>query len=161
MIADKKIAIALSGGIDSQSLAHVILSKSNISKKVVNYCIDFKGYKKSEFKDAKKFADSYKSKIRKVSIDESYVIDNFGKLVEKNEGPLGGIMQIGMFKLAEIAKNDGYDVIGMTLRLWSEGSSEEYGENNRCCSVEDVDDARRVCQILDIPHYFVNFEKKH
>ena len=78
---------------------------------MINYCIDFKGYKNSEFKYAKKFADSYKSKIRKVSIDESYVIDNFGKLVEKNEGPLGGIMQIGMFKLAEIAKNDGYDVL--------------------------------------------------
>ena len=61
---------------------------------------------------------------------------------------------------ALLLKNDGYDVVGMTLRLWSEGSSEEYGENNRCCSVEDVDDARRVCQILDIPHYFVNFEKE-
>ena len=111
LIADKKIAIALSGGIDSQSLAHVILSKSNISKKVINYCIDFKGYKNSEFKYAKRFADSYKSKIKKISIDESYVINNFGKLVEKNEGPLGGIMHIGMFKLAEIAKNDGYDVL--------------------------------------------------
>ena len=61
---------------------------------------------------------------------------------------------------ALLLKNEGYDVVGMTLRLWTKDGQDDYGENNRCCSVEDVDDARRVCQILDIPHYFVNFEKE-
>ena len=61
---------------------------------------------------------------------------------------------------ALLLKNQGYDVVGMTLRLWTEDSSNTHGTNNRCCSVEDVEDARRVCQMIDIPHYFVNFEKE-
>ena len=60
---------------------------------------------------------------------------------------------------ALLLKNQGYDVVGMTLRLWTEPDEGDSPRSNRCCSVEDVDDARRVCQILDIPHYFVNFEK--
>ena len=61
---------------------------------------------------------------------------------------------------ALILKEQGYDVVGMTLRLWSSNYDHETLENNRCCSVEDVDDARNVCSILGIPHYFVNFEKE-
>ncbi len=61
---------------------------------------------------------------------------------------------------ALLLKNEGYDVVGMTLRLWTEDSSNSHGTNNRCCSVEDVEDARRVCQMIGIPHYFVNFEKE-
>jgi len=61
---------------------------------------------------------------------------------------------------ALLLKNKGYDVVGMTLRLWTEDSYNSHGANNRCCSVEDVEDARRVCQMIGIPHYFVNFEKE-
>ena len=61
---------------------------------------------------------------------------------------------------ALLLKNQGYDVVGMTLRLWTEDSSNSHGANNRCCSVEEVEDARRVCQMIGIPHYFVNFEKE-
>ena len=63
---------------------------------------------------------------------------------------------------ALLLKKQGYDVIGMTLRLWSSDEDSEVGEvhNKRCCSVEDVEDARNVCDVLDIPHYFVNFEKE-
>ncbi len=61
---------------------------------------------------------------------------------------------------ALLLKNQGYDVVGMTLRLWTEDSENSHGANNRCCSVEDVEDARRVCQMIGIPHYFVNFEKE-
>ena len=63
---------------------------------------------------------------------------------------------------ALLLKNQGYDVIGMTLRLWSSDEDSEVGEvhNKRCCSVEDVEDARNVCDVLGIPHYFVNFEKE-
>lgn len=45
----------------------------------------------------------------------------------------------------------GYEVAGATLRLW--GGDSDSG----CCSVADVDDARRVAQQLDIPHYVFNF----
>ena len=62
---------------------------------------------------------------------------------------------------ALLLKRRGYEVIGMTLRLWSTDDPDgNTARNNRCCSVEDVDDARSVCNMLDIPHYFVNFEKE-
>jgi tRNA-specific 2-thiouridylase len=46
---------------------------------------------------------------------------------------------------------DGYDVTGVTLKLW--GGESDSG----CCSVSDVEDARRVAAQLDIPHYVFNF----
>jgi tRNA-specific 2-thiouridylase len=51
----------------------------------------------------------------------------------------------------------GYDVIGVMMRLWAEGGEE--GATNRCCSPEAVEDARHVCQILDIPFYLINYER--
>ncbi len=62
---------------------------------------------------------------------------------------------------ALLMKEQGYEVIGMTLRLWtSEDEDGNVGNNGRCCSVEDVEDARNVCNLLEIPHYYVNFEKQ-
>ncbi len=54
----------------------------------------------------------------------------------------------------------GYAVIGIMMRLWSEGSGEgdERFAQNRCCSPEAVADARGVCQNLGIPFYLLNFE---
>lgn len=45
----------------------------------------------------------------------------------------------------------GHEVVGVTLKLW--GGESDSG----CCSVSDVDDARRVAQQLDIPHHVWNF----
>ena len=62
---------------------------------------------------------------------------------------------------ALLLKQQNYDVIGVTMRLWSTPESETASPQHRgCCSVEEVEDARRVCQILDIPHYFLNFERE-
>ncbi len=53
----------------------------------------------------------------------------------------------------------GYHVIGLMMRLWSEGSDgDDRFATNRCCSPEAVADARGVCQKLDIPFYLLNFE---
>ncbi len=53
----------------------------------------------------------------------------------------------------------GYNVIGLMMRLWSEGGNgESQFANNRCCSPEAVADARGVCQKLGIPFYLLNFE---
>ena len=108
--SDKKIALSLSSGIDSQSIAHVLFKNKKINYDIMSYTIDFDGFN-FEFEDAKKFTDSYKKKIKKILIDEKFVIKNFEKYFIKNEGPLGGLMQIGMFKLSEEAKKDGYDVL--------------------------------------------------
>jgi tRNA-specific 2-thiouridylase len=65
---------------------------------------------------------------------------------------------------AALLKEDGHEVIGMMLRLWSEpGVIEDDGvvriAQNKCCSLESVDDARRVARKLDIPFYLVNVEQ--
>jgi len=52
---------------------------------------------------------------------------------------------------AALLRSEGYDVTGVTLKLW--GGESDSG----CCSVGDVEDARRVAAQLDIPHYVFNF----
>jgi len=49
---------------------------------------------------------------------------------------------------AALLVDRGYEVIGLTAHMWKDGS--------RCCSLEDVERARRVCDFLDIRHYVVN-----
>ena len=58
----------------------------------------------------------------------------------------------------------GFDVVGVMLRLWSEGWNEETPAGNRCCSIDAVDDARRVADQLGFPFYLINAEddfKRH
>jgi len=59
---------------------------------------------------------------------------------------------------AVILKKEGYEVIGAAMKLWTEDDEHLASSHRRCCSIEDLDDARRVCQILDIPFYALNFE---
>ena len=61
---------------------------------------------------------------------------------------------------ALLLKRQGYDVVGVTMRLWSEEDAAAAPLNKRCCSVEDVQDARRVCDAIGARHYFVNFERE-
>src|SRR5215475_2638258 len=62
---------------------------------------------------------------------------------------------------AALLKEQGYDVVGIMLRLWSEPTSAEDEDiervvENTCCSLESMSDARRVAAQLDIPFYVVN-----
>ena len=52
---------------------------------------------------------------------------------------------------AALMLEQGHDVTGVTLKLW--GGESDSG----CCSVSDVEDARRVAAQLGIPHYVFNF----
>lgn len=54
---------------------------------------------------------------------------------------------------AALLKQQGYDVVGMMLRLWSEPGKED---SNRCCTPESMAQARRVAAKLDIPFYVVD-----
>ena len=54
---------------------------------------------------------------------------------------------------AALLKQQGYDVIGMMLRLWSEPGKED---SNRCCTPDSMSQARRVTAKLDIPFYVVD-----
>jgi tRNA-specific 2-thiouridylase len=59
---------------------------------------------------------------------------------------------------AALLHEQGYDVVGVTMRLWTETRPEEYSGHQQCCSVEDIDDARRVAHQIGIRHYVMNFE---
>jgi tRNA-uridine 2-sulfurtransferase len=54
---------------------------------------------------------------------------------------------------AALLKEQGYDVVGIMLKLWSDGESDR---TNRCCTPADVDAARAVANQLGIPFYLVN-----
>lgn len=56
----------------------------------------------------------------------------------------------------------GYKTIGITLQLWDYAPSEgsETKKFGTCCALDDVYDARRVCQDLGIPHYVLNYESE-
>ncbi len=61
---------------------------------------------------------------------------------------------------AALLKEQGYEVIGMTMQIWDYSSfTDQHGDQfGTCCSLDDVYDARRVAEQLDIPFYVVNFE---
>lgn len=54
---------------------------------------------------------------------------------------------------AALLKREGYEVVGMMLRLWSEPGKED---SNRCCTPDSMAMARRVAAKLDIPFYAVD-----
>lgn len=56
---------------------------------------------------------------------------------------------------AALLKQEGYDVIGITLQIWQEHA--EQGTYGGCCSLGAVEDARRAAAKIGIPHYVLNF----
>ncbi|MGH2366259.1 MAG: tRNA 2-thiouridine(34) synthase MnmA [Chloroflexota bacterium] len=59
---------------------------------------------------------------------------------------------------AALLAEQGCEVIGVMLRLWEDGWTEETPAGNRCCSLDAVEDARRVAQQFGFPFYVVNAE---
>src|SRR5262245_18593460 len=67
--------------------------------------------------------------------------------------------------VAAMLRAEGYNVVGLTMQLWNqrrlagrEGMPEQV--RGRCCSIDDVYDARRVAEDLNIPYYVVNHEER-
>ena len=61
---------------------------------------------------------------------------------------------------AYLLKEQGYDVIGVTMQIWQDEEVEAQAKNGGCCGLSAVDDARAVAQKLDIPYYVMNFKKE-
>jgi len=49
----------------------------------------------------------------------------------------------------------GYDVVGVTMKLYADGADVP---DRPCCSLDSVNDARRVCEALGVPHYVINMQ---
>ncbi|MFP3154336.1 tRNA 2-thiouridine(34) synthase MnmA [Lachnospiraceae bacterium ZAX-1] len=65
---------------------------------------------------------------------------------------------------AYLLKEQGYEVIGVTMQIWQDEDEFMQEEKGGCCGLSAVDDARRVAADLDIPYYVMNFKaefKKH
>ena len=61
---------------------------------------------------------------------------------------------------AGLLARQGYDVIGITMRLWTLDDRSAAPSKRRCCSVEDTDDARQAADAAGIPHYVLNMERE-
>jgi len=66
--------------------------------------------------------------------------------------------------VAAILREQGHNIVGLTMQLWNQRRLPELAgaepQQHRCCSIDDVYDARRVAQHLGFPHYVVNFEEQ-
>jgi tRNA-specific 2-thiouridylase len=60
--------------------------------------------------------------------------------------------------VAALMKHAGHDVIGITLQLYDHGAAT--GKKGSCCAGQDIHDARRVAEALDIPHYVLDYESR-
>lgn len=61
---------------------------------------------------------------------------------------------------AWLLKEQGYDVIGVTMQIWQDEDNEVQEENGGCCGLSAVDDARRVASSIGIPYYVMNFKQE-
>lgn len=57
---------------------------------------------------------------------------------------------------AAMLVEQGRNVVGVTMRLWNASGTQ--AATGRCCGPRDIEDARRVCDVLGIPFYVVDFE---
>jgi tRNA-specific 2-thiouridylase len=60
--------------------------------------------------------------------------------------------------VAALLVEGGYDVVGITLQLYDHGAAQ--GRKGACCAGQDIHDARRVADVLGIPHYVLDFERR-
>jgi tRNA-specific 2-thiouridylase len=87
-------------------------------------------------------------------------------LSEEEVRPIAVAMSGGVDSsvVAGLLKREGHAVVGMTMQLWNQRRlpqlTPEGGTTGRCCSLDDVYDARYVASILNIPYYVVNFEER-
>ena len=61
---------------------------------------------------------------------------------------------------ALLLQRQGYDVVGVTMKLYSLEEADLPSYYQGCCTLDDVEDARRVCPRLGIPHYVLNVQRE-
>lgn len=85
-------------------------------------------------------------------------------------GPRPGLVAVAMSggvdssTVAALLQQQGRPILGLTMQLWNQrrlpGLQGQGPAQHRCCSLDDVYDAKRVAQHLNFPHYVLNFEQQ-
>jgi tRNA-specific 2-thiouridylase len=92
--------------------------------------------------------------------------DTLPERVEPQPGLVAVAMSGGVDSstVAAVLQQQGYDIVGLTMQLWNQRRLPELqGDGpaqHRCCSLDDVYDAKNVARHLNFPHYVVNFEEQ-
>src|ERR1700756_3064900 len=92
--------------------------------------------------------------------------DTLPASVELHSGLIAVAMSGGVDSstVAAVLQEQSRPIVGLTMQLWNQRRLPELqGDGpaqHRCCSLDDVYDAKRVAQHLNFPHYVVNFEKQ-
>jgi len=93
-------------------------------------------------------------------------LDSLPAAAETKHGLVAVAMSGGVDSstVAAVLLQQGVPVVGLTMQLWNQRRLPELqGDGpvqHRCCSLDDVYDAKRVAQHLNFPHYVVNFEEQ-
>ena len=61
---------------------------------------------------------------------------------------------------AYLLKEQGYDVVGVTMQIWQDEDEFDLESNGGCCGLSAVEDARRVAEAIGIPYYVMNFKRE-
>ena len=80
----------------------------------------------------------------------------YNKIMKKKTVVVGMSGGVDSSVAALLLKNAGYNVIGLFMLNWEEDDS-----NGACTAEGDFEDVRRVCSLLDMPYYSVNFSKQY
>lgn len=79
--------------------------------------------------------------------------------MDKNTVVIGMSGGVDSSVAAYLLKEQGYNVIGVTMQIWQDKNPEAIEKEGGCCSLSAVDDARMVANKLDIPFYVMNFKE--